>query len=64
MDFPCGTLVGLGKMDNRNAQMYMEDTIKSPGAQPSPGLRTARKSAGVEPAISGVNQVRDLYLMF
>ncbi|XP_070260283.1 spermatogenesis-associated protein 21 isoform X1 [Myotis yumanensis] len=37
--------------------MYMEDTIKSPGAQPSPGLRTARKSAGVEPAISGVNQV-------
>ncbi|ELK27952.1 Spermatogenesis-associated protein 21 [Myotis davidii] len=44
-------------MDNRNAQMYMEDTIKSPGAQPSPGLRTARKSAGVESAISGVNQV-------
>ncbi|CAK6440659.1 unnamed protein product [Pipistrellus nathusii] len=44
-------------MDNRNAQMHMENTIKSPGAQPSPGLRTPRKSAGVEPALSGVNQV-------
>ncbi|XP_016074497.1 PREDICTED: spermatogenesis-associated protein 21 [Miniopterus natalensis] len=44
-------------MDNRNTQVYSEDRIKSSGAQPSPGLRTARKSVGVEPAISEVNQV-------
>ncbi|XP_068393604.1 spermatogenesis-associated protein 21 [Eschrichtius robustus] len=44
-------------MDNRNTQMYVECRIKAPEAQPSPGLRTASKRAGVEPTISEVRQV-------
>ncbi|XP_062961780.1 spermatogenesis-associated protein 21 [Cynocephalus volans] len=44
-------------MDNRNAQMSMEGSTTALEAQPSPGLRTTRKRAGVEPTISGVSQV-------
>ncbi|XP_008581129.1 PREDICTED: spermatogenesis-associated protein 21-like [Galeopterus variegatus] len=44
-------------MDNRNAQMSMEGSTKALETQPSPGLRTTRKRAGVEPTISGVSQV-------
>ena len=43
-------------MDNGNAQMYVEDRIEAPGAQPSPGLGTASNRAG-EPTISEVSQV-------
>ncbi|KAB0360889.1 hypothetical protein FD754_005045 [Muntiacus muntjak] len=43
-------------MDNGNAQMYVEDRIEAPGAQPSPGLRTATNRAGEEPTISEVSQ--------
>nr|XP_020733626.1 spermatogenesis-associated protein 21-like isoform X3 [Odocoileus virginianus texanus] len=42
-------------MDNGNAQMYVEDRTEAPGAQPSPGLRTASNRAG-EPTISEVSQ--------
>ncbi|XP_045858689.1 spermatogenesis-associated protein 21 [Meles meles] len=41
-------------MDKR---MYMEARIKSPGAQPSPGMSATSKRPGAEPTISGVNQV-------
>ncbi|KAM9736707.1 spermatogenesis-associated protein 21 [Dama dama] len=44
-------------MDNGNAQMYVEDRIEAPGAQPSPGLRTASNRDGEEPTISEVSQV-------
>ncbi|XP_011361909.1 spermatogenesis-associated protein 21 [Pteropus vampyrus] len=44
-------------MNNRNAQMYTEGRIKSPGAQLSPGLRTTSNMADVEPTISEVSQV-------
>lgn len=57
MDFSCGTLVGLGTMNNRNAPMYTEGRIKSPGAQLSPGLRTTSNMADVEPTMSEVSQV-------
>ncbi|OWK12755.1 hypothetical protein Celaphus_00014675, partial [Cervus elaphus hippelaphus] len=43
-------------MDNGNAQMYVEDRIEAPGAQPSPGLRTASNRAGEKPTISEVSQ--------
>ncbi|XP_027626472.1 spermatogenesis-associated protein 21 [Tupaia chinensis] len=49
--------VGPGMMDTRNAQMDTEGRTTAPGVQPSPGPRTARKKAGVEPAIPGVSQV-------
>ncbi|KAM8791780.1 LOW QUALITY PROTEIN: spermatogenesis-associated protein 21 [Rhynchonycteris naso] len=54
---PHPTLVGLGTVDNRNAEMSTDGGEKSPGAQPSPDLRSARNSAGAEPAVLGVSQV-------
>uniref|UniRef100_A0A452V7X9 Uncharacterized protein n=1 Tax=Ursus maritimus TaxID=29073 RepID=A0A452V7X9_URSMA len=41
-------------MDNR---MYMEERIKAPGAQPSPGMSATSKRPGAEPTLSGVSQV-------
>ncbi|XP_036084979.1 spermatogenesis-associated protein 21 [Rousettus aegyptiacus] len=44
-------------MNNRNAPMYTEGRIKSPGVQLSPGLRTTSNMADVEPTMSEVSQV-------
>ncbi|KAG5214413.1 hypothetical protein JEQ12_010199 [Ovis aries] len=42
--------------DSGNTQIYLEDRIEVPGAQPSPALRTADDRAGEEPTTSEVGQ--------